>query len=111
MQEIPLHIHLHFLKQARKGFISIEVNGQAKLHRVNCDDFDTIFSKLSQMKFFETYPEATAWLTTQGSRWSSCRECRPVMNHSQVERFVGDAQASHHPSLPADSALQPDSND
>ena len=103
MQEIRLHIELHFLKQAGKGFIRNEFNGQANLHRVNCDNFDTISSKLAQMKFFETYPEATEWLNNQVSHWSSCRECRPVS--------VEDAQSSHHPSLPTESGLKPDSND
>src|SRR5262249_31006608 len=101
MQEIPPHLQLHFLKRAGKGFITAEASGQAKLHRVNCNNFDTISAKIARMKFFDTYPEATAWLTTQGSHWSSCGDCRPVMDHSQVETPLGDAQPSYPPSLPA----------
>ena len=75
MREITLHIDLHFLKQAGTGFITDELSGQAKLHRVNCPYIDTVSATLVQMVFFETCPEATQWLNDK--HWSSCEKCAP----------------------------------
>ena len=76
MPDITSHLDLQFLKHAGKGFVTeAELSGRLRLHHVSCHDIDTIDSNLTQLKFFETRPEAVQWLKDKNKVWFTCETC------------------------------------